>query len=86
MGIKVDGLNLCLGLHNKKEVVQQLLHKILGILCMQGIEVTDEDDHNILSLPGFNFEMEINLNKARTGCCVKSQLKYLRKNILKDKT
>ena len=80
---KIASLNLCLGLPNKKNLVKELIieHK-LDILCMQETETESNLDHNLLSLPGFDFESETNNVKARVAVYIKSSLSYIRKRDL----
>ena len=79
MNFKIATLNLCLGLPNKKEHVKQLINEeSIDILCLQETELEVNLDHNLLSLPDFNYESEQNDRQARVGCYVKSNVVYNR--------
>ena len=68
MEIKNGTLNLCLGLHAKKELVKQtILFEKIDILCMQETELNKNFDHNLLSFPGFTIETEKNTASSRVG-------------------
>ena len=49
---------------------------------MQETETESNLDHNLLSLPGFDFESETNNVKARVAVYIKSSLSYIRKRDL----
>ena len=83
MNFKIATLNLCLGLPNKKEHVKQLINEeSIDILCLQETELEVNLDHNLLSLPDFNYESEQNDRQARVGCYVKSNVVYNRRSDL----
>ena len=68
MDVKIASLNLCLGLKFKKQMVEQiLLENTIDILCLQEVEVENGFDLDLLSLRGFDLEMENNEVKSRAG-------------------
>ena len=81
--IKISTLNLCLGLKNKKLEVSQLLneHKI-DVLCLQETEIECQFDQVLLSISGFELELETNNVKARTSIFVRNNIKYKRRRDL----
>lgn len=83
MVIKLATLNLCLGLQNKKNSVKNLIkNEKIDVLCLQETELTNNLDHGLLSIPGFEFESENNDVKSRVGIYVNSSIKYTRKTTL----
>ena len=65
MDVKIASLNLCLGLKFKKQMVEQiLLENTIDILCLQEVEVENGFDLDLLSLRGFDLEMENNEVKS----------------------
>ena len=68
MEIKIATLNLCLGLKNKQIDIENLLiNNEIKILCLQEVEIEQGFDPVTLSLKDFQFELELNLVKSRTG-------------------
>ena len=58
MPIAVSTLNLCLGLKNKKYLVNKLLEENeIDILCMQETEIEKNLDPNELMTSGYNLEL-----------------------------
>ena len=83
MVFKIGTLNLCLGLSNKKDIVKQLINENqFDILCLQETELEFNLNHNLLSLPGFNYESEVNAIKSRVGLYVRSNINYVRRTEL----
>ena len=79
MTLKLATLNLCLGLKLKKDLVKNiLLENNIQILCMQETEVELGFDEFLLSLLGFNLEMERNTVKARVAIYIDQQICYKR--------
>ena len=75
--VKLGTLNLCLGLKNKKDLVRQLLiENKIDILCMQELEIEADFDCNLLRIPGYELDCEVNNHKRRVGCYIKNNLKY----------
>ena len=65
MDVKIASLNLCLGLKFKKQMVEQiLLENTIDIFCLQEVEVENGFDLDLLSLRGFDLEMENNEVKS----------------------
>ncbi len=82
---KIASLNLCLGLPNKKYLIKELLYDLnIDVLCMQETEISPHLDPELLSLPGYFFEPEINNTKIRAGVYVKSSLNYVRRKDLES--
>ena len=78
--VKIGTLNLCLGLKNKKDLVKSLmLDNNIDVLCIQELEVEADFDCNLLNIPGYFFEYEMNDYKRRVGCYIKNNLRYKRK-------
>ena len=83
MVFKIGTLNLCLGLSNKKDIVKQLIHaNKFDIRCLQETELEFNLNHNLLSLPGLNYESETNAIKSRVGLYVRSNINYVRRTEL----
>jgi hypothetical protein len=83
MVFKIGSLNLCLGLSNKKEIVKQLIFENkMDVLCLQETELDRNLDHNLLSLPEYNYESEINNIKSRVGMYIRSKINYVRQTEL----
>ena len=77
--LKIGTLNLCLGLKFKKDIIKTLmLNEEIDILLMQEIELEEDFDCELVNIPGFNFECEMNNNKRRVGIYVKDSIKYTR--------
>ena len=83
MPIKVATLNLCLGLKNKKFLVQKILdeHNI-DILCMQETEVTKMLSHDELGIRNYSLEMEKNSVKSRVGFYIAKTVNFIRRQDL----
>ena len=81
MNIKINlgTLNLCLGLTNKKEIVKRLINdENIDIICLQETELTNNLDHNLMSLNGYVYESEINCKLSRVGVYLKAGINYVR--------
>ena len=79
MSIKIATLNLCLGLKSKKDLVARILQEEnIDILCLQEIELENMFDENLLQIPGYSLEVEINQNKRRACIYVTRKLNYKR--------
>ena len=75
--LKIATLNLCLGLKNKKHDVENLIKSNdIKILCLQEVEIGNNFDPKLLSLKNFQFELETNSLKARTGIYIPNEVKY----------
>ena len=67
MQLKIDTLNLCLGLPNKKDLIKELITcEKIDILCMQETEVNKNIDTFVLSFNGYEIELEKNPEWACT--------------------
>ena len=83
---KIGTLNLCLGLINKKLLVKNLIiTENIDILCMQEIDVKNDYNVRLLTLPGMNLEIEDNTVKARTGIYITSKINYTRRKDLEGR-
>ena len=72
-------LNLCLGLKNKKLEVENLMSQNeISILCMQEVEIESNYDPNVLNIKNYNFELEVNSIKSRTGIFISKSMLYRR--------
>ena len=81
--IKIVTLNLCLGLKSKKLEVERLLKdQSVNSFCLQEVEIENSFDENLLSLSGYNFELESNSLKSRTGIYVSKDINYKRMRTL----
>ena len=77
--LKIATLNLCLGLKNKRLEVERLLMDInIKILCLQEVEVENNLDSKLLSLKDYQFELETNSIKSRTGIYIANDISYRR--------
>ena len=66
--ITIATLNLCLGLKSKKELIKDLLNtNDIYILAMQETEIEHDFDCKLLTIPGYNLEIEDSESKKRTG-------------------
>ena len=73
--IKIATLNLCLGLKNKKLDVENLMSENdTNILCLQEVEVEKNFDSEVLKIKNFQFELEANTLKSRTGICISNSV------------
>ena len=80
MTIKLASLNVCLGLSNKKILIEQLIiEKNIDVCAMQEIELSVNFNHNLLSFPGYALESESNNVKSRVGLYINSKLNYIRR-------
>ena len=78
METKITTGNLCLGLKNKRIDVEHLLKKNdIEILCLQAVEIECNFNQESLSLKDFQFEMEVNSLKSRTGIYVTERSRKL---------
>ena len=77
--VKVASLNLCLGLKNKKVDVEMILqNKNIDIICLQEVEVENNLDQSLLKIKNYQFELEKNSLKARTGVYINNEVRYKR--------
>ena len=82
--VNIGTLNLCLGLKNKKLEIENLLsHNNISILCMQEVEIETNFDPEMLNIKDYNFELEVNSLKSRTGVYVTKSILYRRMKIWK---
>ena len=78
--IKIGTLNLCLGLKYKKDLISELLKEFnIDVLSMQEIELEHDFECDLLSIPGYKLETEVNKTKKRVGFYKKNHIKYERK-------
>ena len=83
MPIKIATLNLCLGLKNKKQSVKNIItSENIDILCLQEIELEKDYNSEMLTLPGYDLEIEKNDVKSRTGIYVSQRIPYKRRKDL----
>ena len=55
---------VCLGLKYKKDLIGDLLNEFkIDMLAMQEIELEHEFNCDLLNIPGYKFESEVNKNK-----------------------
>ena len=79
MEIKIATLNLCLGLKNKRVDIEYLLrNNDIKILCLQEVKVEAGFDPDSLRLANYQFELECNSFKARTGIYISNSIQYRR--------
>ena len=77
--LKIATLKLCLGLKNKRiEVEKLLVANNIKILCLQEVKVEINLDPKLLSLKNFQFELETNSVKSRTGIFIANEIPYRR--------
>ena len=77
MEIKIETLNLCLGLKNKRIDVESLLiNNDIKVLCLQEVEIEWGFDPETLKLKNFQFELETNSLKSRTAIYVSNSISY----------
>ena len=68
MSVKIATINLCLGLKNKKDLVRiALLEHNIDTLCVQETEIPTDFDEELIQIPGFELELEVNATKRRLG-------------------
>ena len=80
MESKIATLNLCLGLKNKKLMIEEIIkQENIDVFCLQEVEIEHSFNKNLLDLRGFAFELENNSLKARVGIYVKNSIKYVRR-------
>ena len=80
MSIKIATINLCLGLKNKKDLVKNaLLEHGIDVLCMQETEVPISFDEELIQIPGYELELEVNATKQRVGMYINSKLSFRRR-------
>ena len=77
MSVKIATINLCLGLKNKKDLVKTaLLENKIDILCMQETEIPPDFDEELIRIPGFVLELEVNAVKKRVCMYLNSDLLF----------
>ena len=60
MSVKIAMINLCLGLKSKKDLVKvALLEHSVDILCMQETEIPADFSEELIQIPGFDLELEV---------------------------
>jgi exonuclease III len=65
---KVDSLNLCLSLLDKKCIVKPMtVDENIDILSLQETNIEINIDHELMSFLGYKFESKRNNIKARVG-------------------
>ena len=85
--IKIALLNLCLGLKSKKDLVKDLLNSNdIDILAMQETEIEHDFDLKLLSITGYNLEIEELDSKKRTGIYIRTNIRYDRCYNLEQKS
>ena len=57
----------------------------IKILCLQEVEVENNLDPKLLSLKNFQFELETNSVKSRTGIFIANEVPYRRRSNLEGK-
>ena len=83
---KIATWNLCLGLVNKKDYVDEIMNKEqLDVCCMQETEILPDYDHNLLSTRNYTLLIENNDHKSRSGMYIRNGTSYTRKETLEDK-
>ena len=66
--INIAILNLCLGLKNKKQIVDQMMKENkIDIFCLQEVEIESDFKTDLLNISGYALELECSAIKARTG-------------------
>ena len=66
-------------LKNKKLEVENLMsHNNINILCMQEVDIESNYDPEVLNIKDYNFELEVNSLKSRTGIYVSKSILYRR--------
>ena len=81
--MKIGTLNLCLGLKNKKLLVSGLLkQEKIDICCLQEVDLERDYDPELLSFPGYIFEVEKNDIKSRSGIYISNTITYKRRTDL----
>ena len=79
MEFKFGTLNLCLGIKNKRIDVENLLEENkIKILCLQEVEIETGFDPDTLRLKNYQFELEKNTLKSRTGIYISNCVQYKR--------
>ena len=77
--LKIATLNLCLGLKFKKDLAKNiLLENDIDVLSMQETEIESDFDFELLNIPGYSFEFEVNNVKSWVGSDIKNTIKYER--------
>ncbi len=67
------------GLSNKKDLVKGLMiEEKIHILRLQGTELVYNRDHNLINIPGYFYELEINNKSSRVGCYLESNVTLVR--------
>ena len=80
MSVKIAMINLCLGLKSKKDLVKvALLEHSIDILCMQETEIPADFSEELIQIPGFDLELEVNATKRRVGMYINSKLSFRRR-------
>jgi exonuclease III len=80
MSIKISTLNLCLGLPNKKTLVEQIIkQENIDVCALQETEINENFDHTMLSFPGFAFESETNSIKSRVRIYIHNGINFNRR-------
>ena len=77
--IKIATLNLCLGLKSKKLEVENILtENCIEILCLQEVKIESTYDQSLLKIKNYQFELENNSLKSRTGIFLSNSIIYKR--------
>ena len=77
--IKIAALNLCQELKSKKLEVENILtENNIDILCLQEVEIDTTFDQILLKIKNYQFELETNSEKSRTGIYLSNALEYRR--------
>jgi hypothetical protein len=83
---KISTLNLCLGLPNKTNTIQELLSENkIDIFSMQEMDLTANSNCGLLSIPGYRLEIETNYLESRTGIYIYSNYNYTRSRDFEQK-
>jgi exonuclease III len=78
MSIKISTLNVCLGLPNKKTLVEQIIkQENIDVCALQETEINENFDYTLLSFPGFPFESETTSIKSRVGIYLNNRINYI---------
>ena len=85
--IKIGTLNLCLGLHNKKETVIDLLNaNSIDVCGLQETEIPMNYPEEILNSGGFALELELNTEKKELVSSLETKYHIREDSIWKKKT
>ena len=77
--LRICTWNVCLGIKYKIKQVGEVLNKNkIDIICLQEVELSQEDDLSLIEIQGYTMELENSTGKRRSMMYISNEIKYER--------